>query len=1039
MQISEEMIQQICSDTMYKRGVEYFQEGRVHLRKRDEHGISAVIDDDRLYNVQITLTENHVKDYFCTCPYYQTMQSPCKHIVAALKQRQAELDKGESYIDDNDKIASELCSGFSSLQSPRQFLNLSFSLHIDTKKSLHYGMSLNIGKNEPAQLSDIELFLEAYFTGESFRLSKHETYSRSTHTFGEIQTEILDILAENLENKSSAFYTKALIQTSFGSYTARRLFPLLAYTGFDFFLNGVHYTDFRIKEENPDILVDIAAMDAEINLSVSDTGTALTPDGEWFFYEGDIYHTDPGFRSWYMPLYHVLVRDLRTQIQFKGSNTVAFASVVLPALKSRHGVTMQGISSLIIEDTPKFEVYFDKHQKGICAAVKAIYGTVAVRLPDDSAKREKIIIRDYDAENDVLSCFSDFYHENGLYILHTDETIYDFIERILPRLQKLAKLYYSDAFKTIHITTSADIRARVNYHTDNGLLEMDFETTLSYEEMKGILRAVQLNKRFYRLQDGRFLKLAENDAVSVFTLMDKIGFDDRDILQKSKALSRYDTLYLESVSQRGIIETDEAFDAFIQKIKNIRADIPPYLEDILRSYQKDGVHWFKQLSEMGFGGILADDMGLGKTLQVIAFICGETMSTPALIITPSALTYNWKNEIARFAPDKRVLIIDGVREERIQKISSLADYDFVITSYPLLRRDISLYDELYFEYLFIDEAQYIKNPSTMNAHAVKKLNAGHRFALTGTPIENSLTEIWSIFDFVMKGYLYSYREFLNRFEHRIGKEDEAAAIHELRDKIKPFILRRMKNDVLTELPEKIENTMLAELTPEQKQLYASYLTMAKNEALSIMSDESSGGGQLRILSLLMRLRQICCHPKLFDNAYKKDSGKLILLEELVTSAVESGHRLLIFSQFTSMLRIIRERLDKLSIPCFYLDGSTPSDERLRLSERFNLEEVPVFLISLKAGGTGLNLTGADMVVHYDPWWNPAVMDQASDRAHRIGQKNAVQIIKLAAQGTIEEKIIRLQDKKRLLADGVIQANKAMLSKLTKEEILALFE
>lgn len=432
-------------------------------------------------------------------------------------------------------------------------------------------------------------------------------------------------------------------------------------------------------------------------------------------------------------------------------------------------------------------------------------------------------------------------------------------------------------------------------------------------------------------------------------------------------------------------------------------------------------------------------MGLGKTLQVIAFVRSEKKERPSLIVTPSSLTYNWLNEINRFAPGARAVIIDGTKEERAQKLENTGGAEFVITSYPLLRRDIAMYKEMDFSYMFIDEAQYIKNPKTMNARSVKKIKADGYFALTGTPVENSLTELWSIFDYAMTGYLYSHSEFVSRFEKSIIKDNSEKSMTELRARIKPFVMRRMKKDVLSELPEKIENTMLADLEPEQRRLYDAYLITAKNEAASIMSENENRTGQLRILSLLMRLRQICCHPVLFDEAYKKGSGKLEMLEEITSSAISAGHRILIFSQFTSMLDIIRARLEEMELNCFYIDGSTPSMERNSLAARFNGGEGDVFLVSLKAGGTGLNLTGADTVIHYDPWWNPAVMDQASDRAYRIGQTRAVQVIKLASRNTIEEKIIKLQDKKRVLADGIIQANTAMLSRLSKEEILALFE
>lgn len=1038
MQITDAMIRSICSDTIYQRGLEYFSQGRVHLRRRDEKQLTAVIDGERLYTVQILFHENKIGDCFCTCQYHRTMQCTCKHIVAALKQYQTESENGSAYTDSNDTLAALLCTRFSQAHLPKTRLNAAFSLHIFTKKECRYELSIRIGSQQPSTISDADGFLAAYGAGESFLLSKQETYSPMTHDFSDVTAKILNILAESRQNKTIIGFSSP--NTSFGAYTAKRLLPLLSETGFDLLIDGVKYTDFRIKNENPDILVDIDAMDAGIILSVTDAGFAFIPDGSWFLYEGDLYHTDPDWRGWYMPIYRTLTQDMRTQLHFKGNNTVLFASQVLPQIRSRHGVSVRGVSNLVVETEPKFEVYFDKYKTGISAVIKAFYGSIAVRLPNDVADTKKIIIRSTEMENTILVCFSSFSCEDNLYTLLDNEAIFDFLSQTLPRLQKLAKLYYSDAFKTMHITSSTDVSVYANYNKNTNLLDVGFQTSLSAEEIRGILSAVQLRRRFYRLTDGRFLALdRESDTMSVLDLLNKLNFQSDDLEQKSKSLNRRNALYLDAAARRGLIKTNHDFNSLIQHIKNIKPHIPPHLASVLRPYQTEGVTWLTQLSAFECGGILADDMGLGKTLQVIAFICGMKLSEPTLVVTPSALTYNWKNEIERFAPEKTVLIIDGGKKERSDKLKQIDQYDFIITSYPLLRRDIALYDKLSFDYFFIDEAQYIKNPSTMNAHAVKRINAVHHFALTGTPIENSLTELWSIFDFVMKGYLYSHQDFYDRYESHIGHPEEKEAIAALRDKIAPFILRRMKTEVLAELPEKIENTMFAELTKEQKNLYASYLALAKDEAVTIMTDENTPNGRMKILSLLMRLRQICCHPTLFDASYTKDSGKLILLEELVSNGIVSGHSILIFSQFTSMLKIIREHLTSKGYPTFYLDGSTPPDERTMLAERFNNGEAPIFLISLKAGGTGLNLTGADMVIHYDPWWNPSVMDQASDRAHRIGQKRAVQVIKLASRGTIEEKIIRLQDKKRRLADGVIRANKAMLGKLTKDEILALFD
>jgi SNF2 family DNA or RNA helicase len=1047
MRITNDVIQKNCSSTIYKRGLEYFKQGRVHMRRRDEDVISAVVDGEDVYHVQIKFKEDEISDILCTCPYYQTMQCACKHIVATLKQRQAELSEGDSFVDENDHIASNLCKEFDTMYTERERLAVRFYLNVRRKNdaSFEYGMSIQAGRSAPLPLPSVEQFLDAYAFRSSCRISKTLTFSAQHYCFGERETQILDILSEAYQNRvsQSPFYTKNARETSFGWHTAKRLFPLLEGVDFQLAVDSVTCTNLQVRHENPDIVIDVSAIAKEITLSIGDAGLSLIPDGSWFLYEGDLYHTRPGWRKWFLPIYQALTQDDRTQIGFKGENTIQFAAAILPHLRNKQGIVMQGVDDMVVDQRPSFSIYFDRTEYGISAVIQARYGSLSLRLPSSHSRDgEKVILRDFDAEQIILDHFDSFTCENNTFYLEDEDEIYDFITTILPRLSAIASVYPSTAFDQIQVTDELDLKTRVHFSEKTNLLEADFETDLSFEQLRDILRAVRLKKRYCRLPDGSFLTLGQNQTLCSLNLLENLDFSEEDLEEGHKTLPIYQALYLSSLSQTHPeqILLEDSFTSFLQRIQSAKAVIPKNLEGILRKYQIDGIHWLKQLSALGFGGILADDMGLGKTLQVIAFVCGEAKSEPALIVTPSSLTYNWKSEIERFmSRHASSLIIDGSKEDRIELLKHANEYDFIITSYPLLRRDIALYDGLHFSYCFIDEAQHIKNPKTMNARSVKRIHADCRFALTGTPIENSLTELWSIFDFVMPGYLYRHTDFLSRFEHPIMHSDDMQAMEDLKTRIRPFLLRRMKKDVLSELPEKIENTMLSDLTPEQKKLYQAYLQAAKSEAYSILTGENSGGGRMRILALLTRLRQICCHPKLFDADYKSGSGKLLLLEELLTGAIDAGHRVLIFSQFTSMLSIIQERLDALSISSFYLDGSTPPEVRTQMADRFNAGEKSVFLISLKAGGTGLNLTGADMVIHYDPWWNPAVMDQASDRAYRIGQTRAVQIIRLAARGTLEERIIEMQKKKRFLADGVITANQTSFGKLSKEEIMALFE
>ena len=452
------------------------------------------------------------------------------------------------------------------------------------------------------------------------------------------------------------------------------------------------------------------------------------------------------------------------------------------------------------------------------------------------------------------------------------------------------------------------------------------------------------------------------------------------------------------------------------------------------------------LEKYELGGILADDMGLGKTIQVITLILKykeeQKEKLPSIVIAPSSLTLNWKNEIQKFAPTLETIVINGSLEQRKKKIKDIKKYDLIITSYDLLKRDLELYEkeDITFKYAIADEAQYIKNSNTQNAKALKSIKAETRYALTGTPIENSLAELWSIFDFIMPGYLYTYKKFKTMYEIPIVKEEDESSMQKLKMLIEPFVLRRTKQEVLTELPEKEITILENEMQEEQEEIYLSYLSNIKEEVAKLIGQTDSGKNQMKVLAALTRLRQICCHPNLFIKDYKGESSKLEQCMEITKEAIKSGHKILLFSSYTSMLEIIEKRLKDENIKYFKLTGATKVEERVDLVDEFNNNnEIKVFLISLKAGGTGLNLTGADMVIHYDPWWNVSTENQATDRAYRIGQKNNVQVYKLITKNSIEEKIYKLQKKKEKLIDNVLDTKTTFINKLSKEDILSLFE
>jgi SNF2 family DNA or RNA helicase len=445
---------------------------------------------------------------------------------------------------------------------------------------------------------------------------------------------------------------------------------------------------------------------------------------------------------------------------------------------------------------------------------------------------------------------------------------------------------------------------------------------------------------------------------------------------------------------------------------------------------------------MHLNGILADDMGLGKTLQAIIAVTQHKNLNPksfAIVVCPTSLVYNWKEEFTKFNPKLCVLPVDGTPSQRKKLQTDIKNFDVVITSYSLLQKDIEFYKTIPFSYAILDEAQHIKNRGTRNAKSVKMIQALHRLILTGTPIENSLDELWSLFDFLMPGLLSTYDRFVEKYIRNPG-QNNSKNMEALRRKVSPFILRRMKQDVLSELPAVSEIVYHCHLSPIQRELYYSYAESAREELSQLVKKEGFDRVQIHVLATLTRLKQICCHPAIFakESPEMGDSAKYDMLLELLQTLIEGKHKTVIFSQYTRMLNIIRNDLQKMGIRFEYLDGS--SKNRLSIVKKFNEDEtIPVFLVSLKAGGSGLNLVGADTVIHYDIWWNPAVEDQATDRVHRIGQKNSVSAYKLITLDTIEEKILQLQKRKKGLVKKIVTCDEEVIAKLTWEEVLELLQ
>ena len=538
-------------------------------------------------------------------------------------------------------------------------------------------------------------------------------------------------------------------------------------------------------------------------------------------------------------------------------------------------------------------------------------------------------------------------------------------------------------------------------------------------------------------------------------ISDSTNASYEELISGELKLPIYRGMYLDKILKKNeniVVKKGESYRQLIDDVYNRQISdkfvLPKGLKANLREYQQVGFDWLKTLDEYKLGGILADDMGLGKTIQLLAVIMSYVENTneeerrPVLVVCPSSLCLNWKEEASKFTPSLKTVVISGDSKARENIINNIPDYDIVITSYDLLKRDINLYKEknYNFRYIIADEAQYIKNNNTQNAKVIKEINADTKFALTGTPIENSLSELWSIFDFIMPGYLYSYNKFKILYETPISKDEDKEAMAKLKSMIEPFILRRIKENVLTELPEKTITVLNNEMTGEQLKIYLSYMQSAKKQAKEEIEANGIANSQIKILALLMRLRQICCHPGLFIENYEGESSKLNQCMEIVKDAINGGHKILLFSGYSSMFTYLEREFEKENIKYFKLTGQTKVEDRMDLVNEFNNnDDIKVFLISLKAGGTGLNLIGADMVIHYDPWWNLSAENQATDRTYRIGQKRNVQVYKLITKNSIEEKIYNLQERKAKLAEDMLSMNETFISKLSKDEIMDLFE
>ena len=636
-------------------------------------------------------------------------------------------------------------------------------------------------------------------------------------------------------------------------------------------------------------------------------------------------------------------------------------------------------------------------------------------LPIEESKYSKITVENLNFIDNLFKSFK--FVDNKI---EKDEDIYNFLIADISPLQSICTIYLSEHIKTKNIINFPKQNLRIDY--GSSMIEAFWaESSFSNEELEKIYNALKKKKKFVQLKNNQIINIQNENAQEFYNISEGLRLD------KTKLTNEQKTNFYNAFKAINAIEDNKVKDYFIKVIdevkdfKNNKLDLSN-INAKLRDYQIDGVNWMATLVKHNLCGILADDMGLGKTLQTIALLNIDKTNVPSLIVCPKSLIFNWYNEFLKFDPNTKVIKIFGTQEERKQIINNIKPNEHVIyiTSYDSLRIDLEKYNYT-FQYLILDEAQAIKTFTSKKSRSVKQIKSNHRFALTGTPIENSALELWSIFDFLMPGYLDDIDVFKKRFE----TEEEYKNM--IAKRVSLFILRRTKKDVLNDLPDKIERVIEAEMTTEQRKAYDAYCQVAK-KALGQSSSI------FEILPYLMRLRQICVEPSMFIENYSGKSGKMDLIYDYINALIKEGHKILIFSQFVKALNIVENHLNKEKIKYYLLTGETKAEERVILCDKFNNDKTPLFLISLKAGGNGLNLTGADTVIHIDPWWNAAVQDQATDRAHRIGQKNNVTVLKFICENSIEEKVIELQNMKKDLIDSLISSNEKSILQLTHDDI-----
>lgn len=1103
MQINANILDELyreAGEERVRKAKNYVQTKKVKLireeyENRDNFEISAQVKGTDTYNTTIRVRNGEIDDVTCECEDYYKRFGTCKHIVATILEFIEENNKkdGNKEIKNiGQKINSSKYRSFHQIVSTlynEEIEKLSEEEQKETIKDItlepkliydRYNKSLRleikIGNKRLYKIKNLSEFYDNMFYKQNYRYGAQLEFIHTKEAFEERSQPLLEFIikqAENIKNVNSEanisyrYYGKALSESEIllNNTSLDELFDILKGQKIlvqkEYTEENIEFADrnpnleFKLEKDKEDdyrLYIDLDEKIGQISILEGKQYTYILKDD-------GLYRCTKEFEETTLKLFKIFKENFVEEVYIHKEQLPELFSVVIPKIKNQIQIAEETKQEIEEYRPEKLEVkaYLDVDEHGyITADIKFCYGGEEISALDEKTKinAKRDIIEETKAINMLSKTGFMIYEEKRLFILPQEEKIYEFLTADIDEYMQKFEVLVTENFKAKQVRQPKV--GSIGVKVENNLLSVDLSNlNVEPSELEEIMAKYALKKKYHKLKDGSYLSLEDNQDLEFLDKMVKgMDIDYKELENGKLKLPVHRTLYLNSllknIGNTQIIKNNE-YKEIVKGLdkENIEEEIqvPKSLENILRYYQKTGYKWLKVLDNYKFGGILADDMGLGKTIQMLSVIISYIQETKeeerksTIVVCPSSLSLNWQNEANKFTNELRTMVIRGSAKEREAQIKQVEKYDLVITSYDLLKRDIEVYKEkdYTFKYIIADEAQYLKNSNTQNAKAIKEIKAETRYALTGTPIENSLAELWSIFDYIMPGYLFSYKKFKNTYEVPIVKDNDQMAMQRLKMLIEPFVLRRTKKQVLTELPDKSIAVLKNVMKEEQEKLYLSYLAQTKEEVAQIINTNGFDKSKIQILAALTRLRQICCHPSLFIDGYKDGSSKLEQCIEIVQEATQSNHKILLFSGYTSMFDIIEGELKERGIKYFKLTGSTKVDERIQLVDEFNKnDEIKVFLISLKAGGTGLNLTGADVVIHYDPWWNASAEGQATDRAYRIGQRRNVQVYKLITKNSIEEKIYELQQKKSELIDNVLDTQTTFVNKLSKDDIMDLF-